>query len=431
MAPAEQGLHAGDASVVDAHHGLVVQLELLRRDRPLQVCPELEPRKHSLVHLGLEEPVAALPVALRPVHGGVGVSDQLLRSGRRALRDHRDPDAAAQRQLLVGHGERLGEGLEDAVRGVGRLLDAVDVLEQERKFVAAEARRRVRGADARGEALRDLGQHLVAGRVTEAVVDRLEVVEVEEDDGDALVLASRTRDRVPHPLREERAVGEAGHRIVEGLMGELLLERLPLADVAAVEDDAAHVLVLQQVGAVDLELMWRPVSMHQRALEDLGLVASHRRRVEQELADAVAVRWVEELLEPPPDHVLGGMTEQAPDRGALIADGAVRPDHGDQVARVAHERAEARLAAAAVHLLGERGPRERKRDLRGERPQRCTDGLGRIRTSGHEEKHPLRTLGSQIEHQHALVVGGQPERGEHLGTQPHEIAGLAGLGGVE
>ena len=154
-------------------------------------------------------------------------------------------------------------------------------------------------------------------------------------------------------------------------------------------------------------------------------------RVEQELADAVAVRWVEELLEPPPDHVLGGMTEQALDRGALIADGAVRPDHGDQVARVAHERAEARLAAAAVHLLGERGPRERKRDLRGERPQRCTDGLGRIRTSGHEEKHPLRTLGSQIEHQHALVVGGELERGEHLGTQPHDLAGLAGLGGVE
>ena len=72
------------------------------------------------------------------------------------------------------------------------------------------------------------------------------------------------------------------------------------------------------------------------------------------------------------------MTEQAPDRGALIADGAVRPDHGDQVARVAHERAEARLAAAAVHLLGERGPRERKRDLCGERSQRCTDGLGRF-----------------------------------------------------
>ena len=39
-----------------------------------------------------------------------------------------------------------------------------------------------------------------------------------------------------------------------------------------------------------------------------------------------------------------------------------RVDDGDQVARVAHERAEARLALAPVHLLGQRGALERERD---------------------------------------------------------------------
>ena len=35
-------------------------------------------------------------------------------------------------------------------------------------------------------------------------------------------------------------------------MGQLLLERLALADVAAVQHDAAHVLVVQQVGVQHL-----------------------------------------------------------------------------------------------------------------------------------------------------------------------------------
>ena len=48
---------------------------------------------------------------------------------------------------------------------------------------------------------------------------------------------------------EERAVGEPGDGVVERLVRELLLERLPLGDVADVEHDAADVLVVQQVRA--------------------------------------------------------------------------------------------------------------------------------------------------------------------------------------
>ena len=68
------------------------------------------------------------------------------------------------------------------------------------------------------------------------------------------LLAPCARDRMAHALAEQRAVGEAGHRVVERLVGELLLERLALADVAAVEHDAADVLVVEQVRVQDLEL---------------------------------------------------------------------------------------------------------------------------------------------------------------------------------
>ena len=184
-------------------------------------------RAHALVHLGLEEPIAALAVALGPVHRGVGVPDQLLgaRGGspppRRRCRCCSGATAPAATR-------RAAPALQHAVRRVGGLLDAVDVLEQQRELVAAEARRGVGRADARGQALRHLDEHLVAGGVPQAVVDRLEVVEVEEDHGHALALAARAGDRMADALGEQGAVRQAGHRVVEGLVGELLLEGLAL-----------------------------------------------------------------------------------------------------------------------------------------------------------------------------------------------------------
>ena len=60
-----------------------------------------------------------------------------------------------------------------------------------------------------------------------------------------LSLAAAARDAVAHAVDEQGAVGQAGDGVVEGLVGELLLEALALADVAAVEHDAAHVLVVE------------------------------------------------------------------------------------------------------------------------------------------------------------------------------------------
>ena len=117
-----------------------------------------------------------------------------------------------------------------------------------------------------------------------------------------MVLAPAARDRVPHALGEQRPVGEPGDRVVERLMRELLLERLALADVAAVEDDAADVLVASRLVQLHLELVRRAVLVHQGELEHLRLLASEGGRVGEQLADAVAVGGVEQLVEAPPDH---------------------------------------------------------------------------------------------------------------------------------
>ena len=77
--------------------------------------------------------------------------------------------------------------------------------------------------------------------MAEAVVDGLEVVEVDEEHGDEVPPPRPALERVRDPLREERAVRETRERVVERLVRELLLERTALGDVARGDDDAADV----------------------------------------------------------------------------------------------------------------------------------------------------------------------------------------------
>ena len=80
--------------------------------------------------------------------------------------------------------------------------------------------------------------------MTQRVVDALEVVQVEEEDGDLRPsLLAAQDERVLDAVREQRAVREPGERVVEGLVAELLLSLAPSRDVeeVALEDELASV----------------------------------------------------------------------------------------------------------------------------------------------------------------------------------------------
>ena len=68
--------------------------------------------------------------------------------------------------------------------------------------------------------------------MTEAVVHRLEVVEVDEQDGDPIRgIASHPPQRLRHPLDEVTPVGQVRERVVQGPVHELLLGLLARRDV--------------------------------------------------------------------------------------------------------------------------------------------------------------------------------------------------------
>src|SRR5262249_26809377 len=174
-------------------------------------------------------------------------------------------------------------------------------------------------------------------------------------------------------VREECAVREARDGIVKRLMGELFLEGLPFADVAAVQNDAANVLVVPEVGVLHLELQRRSVAMVDRALEGVSLRAD-RSIARDQLSEPGPVGFAEDFFEPGPENLVGAVAEDALDGRALVGDDALAVEDGDQVARMRNQAPETGFASPTVEVRGEGCALEGKRDLGAQRLERVDEG---------------------------------------------------------
>ena len=164
------------------------------------------------------------------VHRGVGVAQQLLRTFLTGCRQ-RDPDARTDVHLGAAHDQRADDRREKTLGDLDRLLPrrlARQVLAQHGELVTAEPGDGVAGPDHRLELARHRDEQLVAGVVTQAVVDVLEPVEVEEGDANRRLRPPAPRDRLTEPVEEQQTVRQPGERIVHRLVREPFLERLAL-----------------------------------------------------------------------------------------------------------------------------------------------------------------------------------------------------------
>jgi hypothetical protein len=95
-----------------------------------------------------------------------------------------------------------------------------------------------------------------------AVIDHLEVVDINEKDGSGLVW-------VPfHPIHDalqtsqkQGPVWKAGERIVSGVKKQFLLSIFPFRYIAGIVDNATDILVLNQLSNNTLEIEPPPVCM--------------------------------------------------------------------------------------------------------------------------------------------------------------------------
>ena len=119
----------------------------------------------------------------------------------------------------------MREGAHEALRDPQGVRLVPHALAEHRELVAAEAGDHVLRAQHGAQARADRAQQLVAGVVAERVVEHLQVVDVEEEQREAAALRVGARDRVAEALEQQGAVGQAGERVVQGVVADALLGR--------------------------------------------------------------------------------------------------------------------------------------------------------------------------------------------------------------
>ena len=144
--PSQQRLEAADQAGVGRDERLAEQAQLVARQRLAQRGLERDLGGDPELHRLVEQLVAAAPVALRAVHGDVGVRQDLL-GGLGAVGGKRHADARAHVRFVGAEIEGLLQRRDDAFREVGCLVHAFDVFAQHDELVAAQARDRVGLAD--------------------------------------------------------------------------------------------------------------------------------------------------------------------------------------------------------------------------------------------------------------------------------------------
>ena len=161
---------------------------------------------------------------LGPPHRDVRVAQQLLGV---AVAAGRERDADARVRARAG-GRSRGGSARQITRSSSAARCATGSMPLTSLHItmnSSPAMRPTRSIErvARLQPLGDLGQHLVAARVPERVVDELEPVEVDEQHRGVRLHAATARERVLQAVDEHHAVAQAGELVVRGAVAQLLL----------------------------------------------------------------------------------------------------------------------------------------------------------------------------------------------------------------
>ena len=102
---------------------------------------------------------------------------------------------------------RLGQLIENL--GGDRLGEFrfVQIRQNNKEFVTAFARNGVALADGFVQSFSDIAQHVVTGVVSECVVDQLEAIKVDEQQGNVLLLSTRLQNGLVQPVLHQSPVG--------------------------------------------------------------------------------------------------------------------------------------------------------------------------------------------------------------------------------
>ena len=287
------------------------------------------------------------------------MAEQFVHVGTVRRRGHADRGRGDHRS--VSERERLTEGVHDALGKSLHRGRVRGVLDEQRKFIAAEPRRGVGLPHLGRQPYRGRGQQLVADAVAHRVVGDLEIVQIHEQHAGRRPVTPSPGERVGGTVLEQQPVGQPGQRVVKSPVLQLILQLALLGHVPHRQDQAAHRVVAAQIAAPDLDLDGQAVAPGDLPVLVVGAVAHVPAHPVQRADDLRAPAVPDQLPEEGAHHA--DVAEDAPHRGGRVPDLPVVTDDQNDVGGVLDQRPEVGLAALADDLPAQRDALDRQRDL--------------------------------------------------------------------
>ena len=194
-----------------------MQTELVSIDGGAQVALDDAPLAQPVVHFDFEETRLATAGGLGAVKRGVGIVEQRRGIGP-VRREDRNADAETDAQILSVQIQIPGDG---GMKLPGKHFGERGLISHRRdedKFVAAEPGRDQDFFGERAQLFRQRAKQIVADRVPKRIVDFLEAVEVDTQDGERAIACRGGVDRAAKMLDKGEAIGQVRQGIMMGHM---------------------------------------------------------------------------------------------------------------------------------------------------------------------------------------------------------------------
>ena len=224
MLPTDQCLDTDDDAAAGVDLRLIDQTEFLVLERPMEFRFQFQAGDGAFGERRSVVLTIVATLGFGSVHGGFGMHQQGF--GILAIvRKQGDADAGRHDNAPVFEDERATDQFADAMRDQQRILDAHHVWQHDRKLVAAQAGHQafrrfnagvagqatdnVAGAQPVTQAIGDSLQHLVADAVAEGIVDTLEAIEIEQQQGQTVTvdIAAHARQFAFQQFMDRLAIG--------------------------------------------------------------------------------------------------------------------------------------------------------------------------------------------------------------------------------
>ena len=245
--PTDQGFRKQDATAAQVHLRLVGEMELAVVQCASQAGFDLQSCLLCLLQRGRECLHAAVALAFARIHGDIGALDQAFR-GPAVGGGVGHADTRADAELLPAQHEWSNEGVLDLSCQPLRTLEIVLAATGNQEFIATKTGDHAFRLHRRAQAMGDIDQQLVAGIVTEHIVDDLEAIKVDVKHGK--VVSATSLQATADVFEDRVAVEQPGQGIGARLLTQGLLGVLAFGDVlqGAGQVDAAWI---EGVGLAD------------------------------------------------------------------------------------------------------------------------------------------------------------------------------------